>query len=312
MHRYLSAFLALGAWQALSVAAQGDPACLANCGSQVRADFTKFACANADDAPCLCANSDFKFGVRDCSKACGGSDADSDTFLNDNFCIGQAPPAAEPSSEAAPEAPTTAPAEPATTAAEEATTEAAPTTAPEPTTATPEETPVPETTSESIVEETTSESTSETEAAAPTPAAEESTTAAAETQPSTTLATKSRVSSASDASETAGAGTAKDEDATEEKDDEGGLSQTAIIGIAVGAGAGGLALIGLLVWLCLRKRTKKETRPFMEISKPMPADGTGMYTGRRDPFAEKRGEVIEMTSNRYEDMLPRQEPRTVV
>lgn len=44
----------------------------------------------------------------------------------------------------------------------------------------------------------------------------------------------------------------------------------------------------------------------------MPADGAGDYTGRRDPFAEKRGDVIEMQSNRYEDMLPRQEPRTVV
>lgn len=97
-----------------------------------------------------------------------------------------------------------------------------------------------------------------------------------------------------------------------EKEDEG-LSKAAIIGIGVGAGAAALGLAGLLIFLCCRrKRAKKDIRPFIEISKPMPADGAGSYTGRRDPFAEKRGDVMEMQSNRYEDMLPRTEPRTVV
>lgn len=85
-----------------------------------------------------------------------------------------------------------------------------------------------------------------------------------------------------------------------------------MIGIGVGVGAAGLAAIGVLIWFLLRKRSKKDSRPFIEISKPMPADGAGDYTGRRDPFAEKRGDVFEMRTNRYEDMMPRQEPRTAV
>lgn len=306
MHGLLSTFLALGAFQALTVTAQ-DPACLANCASQVRAEFTKFSCANADDAGCLCNNADFKNGVRDCASPCGSAEGDVDTFLNDGFCLAIAPPAEAPSSEAAPQPESTQPPAPESTAAPESSA------APEPTTvAEPEEetkpTPVPETTEE-LAQDTTTEP-----AQAETTAAPESTSVVAETESSTTLST--RTSSASSAGETTGAnGDKEDEDKEDDKndeEDEGGLSQTAIIGIGVGAGAAGLAAVGLLVWLCLRKRNKQDARPFIEISKPMPASGAGDYTGRRDPFAEKRGDVIEMQSNRYEDMLPRQEPRTVV
>lgn len=303
MHSLLSAFVAIGAFQALIVTAQ-DPACLANCASQVRADFTKFSCANADDAGCLCASSDFKNGVRDCSGPCGSADGDVDTFLNDGFCLAQPPPAEEPSDEPAPEASATEPPEPEATEAPESTA------APESTTAQPEEepveTPVPESTEE-VAEE------SSTEVQPETTAAPETSSAAVQTESSTTLST-SRTTGAANAGETAGADEEEEEDKDEDKDDddEGGLSQTTIIGIAVGAGAAGLAAIGFLIWLCLRRRNKQDARPFIEISKPMPASGAGDYTGRRDPFAEKRGDVIEMQSNRYEDMLPRQEPRTVV
>jgi hypothetical protein len=302
MHSLLSAFIALGAFQALAVTAQ-DPACLANCAAQVRADFTKFSCANADDAACLCGNADFKNGVRDCATPCGSADGGVDTFLNDGFCLAQAPPAeastsapaAEPEATQPPAAESTA--APETTAAPESTTAAEPEEQPQPT-------PVPESTEE-LAQDTSTEPVQPETTAAP-----ETTSAVAETESSTTFSTKT--TAASNAGETAGANDDEDKEDKNDDENEGGLSQTAIIGIGVGAGAAALAGIGLLVWLCLRKRNKQDSRPFIEISKPMPAHGAGDYTGRRDPFAEKRGDVIEMQTNRYEDMLPRQEPRTVV
>lgn len=299
MHSLLSAFIALGAFQALAVTAQ-DPACLANCAAQVRAEFTKFSCANADDAACLCSKADFKNGVRDCSSSCGSAEGAVDTFLNDGFCLAQAPPAEAPTSESAPAPGTTQPPAPESTAVPEITAvpESTTTAAPE---EQPQSTPVAETTEQLAVDTSTEPAQPETTAAP------ESTSAAAETEASTTLSTKT--TTASNAGATAGAEDDKNE---EEEENKGGLSNTAVIGIGVGAGAAGLAAIGLLIWLCLRKRNKQDARPFVEISKPMPANGAGTYTGRRDPFAEKRGDVFEMRTNRYEDMLPRQEPRTVV
>lgn len=302
MRNFLFSFVALGALQTLTVTAQ-DPACHANCAAQVRAEFTKFACANADDAACLCAKPDFRNGVRDCSTPCGAAGGNVDTFLNDGFCLGHAAAPAAPSSQPAAAPESTQPPAPQSTAAP-ATTAAAPgsTTAAEPKTE-PQPTPVPKSksTEEHLVQDTS------TEPAKPeTTAAPETTSAAAKTE-ATTLST--RTSATSGAGETAGADGNKKE---EKEKDEGGLSQTAVIGIGVGAGAAGLAAIGLLVWLCLRKRNKGDSRPFVEISKPMPASGAGDYTGRRDPFGEKRGDVFEMQTNRYEDMLPRQVPRTVV
>ncbi|KAK0386703.1 hypothetical protein NLU13_6537 [Sarocladium strictum] len=304
MHSLLSAFIALGAFQALAVTAQ-DPACLANCAAQVRADFTKFACANADDAGCLCSKADFKNGVRDCATPCGSAAGDVETFLNNGFCLAQAPPpaasssAAAPSSAVAPEPATTQPPAPVSTILPETTAAPAPTTAPAPE-AQPQPTTVPDTT-EQLVQDTSSQP-----APAETTAAPETTSAAAETETSSTFSTKT--TAASNAGETAGA----DDETDAKEKDNGGLSKSAIIGIGVGVGAAGLAAIGLILWLCMRKRSKKDSRPFVEISKPMPASGVGDYVGRRDPFTEKRGDVMEMQSNRYEDMLPRQVPRTVV
>lgn len=301
MHRLLSVFVALGAWQALTVTAQdaADPACMANCASQSRADFTKFECANAEDAPCLCGKEDFTFSVRDCSEPCGVSEAEIDTFLADNFCLGQEAPA-QSSDAPEPEATTSDTPDPETTAALEPET----TSAPEPTSA-----PAPETTSEPEPEPETL--TDEAETSTSTSAVPLSTT----------------TSSSSQTSDIAGAGATgtADADDADDADDEddgadkssgggggggGGLSQSAIIGIGVGAGAAGIAVLGVIAWLLIRNR-KKDARQFVEISKPMP-NAAGPYSGRSDPFAEKRGDIIEMQTNRYEDMVPRREPRTEV
>jgi len=326
MRGLLTTLIALSASQILSVAAQADPACLTNCGIQARADFTKYSCGNADDAPCLCAAPDFKNGVRDCATACGAGDGEADTFINDNFCVGQAPAAP---TEEAPEEPATTAAEDAqpepTQPAEEAATTEQPAEDEPSTTEEPKEEP---TTSQEVPEEAPVETPAQTEAEEPIPtppttAQEEETTSAVEESTSAAAETTS-----SDSSDTAGAAKptegAEDDKSNEDDDkdkdegkeeDAGGLSKGAIIGIAVGAGAVGLAILGFLLFLCCRRRGgdgKNDARPFIEISKPMPMSGPGAYTGRTDPFAAEKGNVMELQANRYEDMLPRQVPRTVV
>lgn len=54
----------------------------------------------------------------------------------------------------------------------------------------------------------------------------------------------------------------------------------------------------------------------MEISKPLPGSGL-TYPAREDrernrDSYDKYGNDIEMTANRYEDMVPSQQPRTMV
>ncbi|KAJ6782660.1 hypothetical protein PWT90_00213 [Aphanocladium album] len=92
-------------------------------------------------------------------------------------------------------------------------------------------------------------------------------------------------------------------------------------GISSGAAAGigiGVAIVVVAVAViafCLLKKRKGQAAPrhSMEISKPLPGSGR-TYPARdrdRDSF-DKYGNDIEMTSNRYEDMVPSQQPRTMV
>ncbi|RCI08785.1 hypothetical protein L249_4785 [Ophiocordyceps polyrhachis-furcata BCC 54312] len=89
----------------------------------------------------------------------------------------------------------------------------------------------------------------------------------------------------------------------------GGSSQASVIGIGVGVGAAVVALAGVVICLLLRSR-KQKPRQSMEISKPLPGSGRA-YAGRERGSFEKHGNDIEMTSHRYEDMVPRQQPRTM-
>ncbi len=54
----------------------------------------------------------------------------------------------------------------------------------------------------------------------------------------------------------------------------------------------------------------------MDISKPLPGSGRTYPArddrGRDSDSYDKYGNDIEMTSNRYEDMIPSQQPRTMV
>ncbi|KAF4595287.1 Extracellular membrane protein, CFEM domain protein [Ophiocordyceps camponoti-floridani] len=90
----------------------------------------------------------------------------------------------------------------------------------------------------------------------------------------------------------------------------GSSSQGTVIGIGIGVGAAVIALAGVVICFLLRGR-KQKPRHSIEISKPLPGSGRA-YAGRERNSFEKQGNDIEMTSHRYEDMVPRQQPRTMV
>ncbi|PHH71725.1 hypothetical protein CDD82_6352 [Ophiocordyceps australis] len=90
-----------------------------------------------------------------------------------------------------------------------------------------------------------------------------------------------------------------------------GLSGAAAAGVGVGVGAALIALAGVGVCLFMRNR-KREPRESGDISKPLPGSGRTYPPSREPGSIEKYGNDIEMTSNRYEDMVPRQQPRTMV
>ncbi|EQL02764.1 Extracellular membrane protein, CFEM domain protein [Ophiocordyceps sinensis CO18] len=81
--------LILGAWSALQVIgaiAQHVPACIPGCANQLRSEFAKFSCKNAEDAACLCRANNFVYGVRDCGTHCGANDENVHHFLLGSFC----------------------------------------------------------------------------------------------------------------------------------------------------------------------------------------------------------------------------------
>ncbi|OAA38014.1 hypothetical protein BBO_07394 [Beauveria brongniartii RCEF 3172] len=95
-------------------------------------------------------------------------------------------------------------------------------------------------------------------------------------------------------------------------------------GITSGAAAGigiGVAIVVVAVAViafCLLRNRKKQAAPrhSIEISKPLPGSGP-TYPTRDGPERDrdsydKYGHDIEMTSHRYEDMIPSQQPRNMV
>lgn len=91
------------------------------------------------------------------------------------------------------------------------------------------------------------------------------------------------------------------------------MSYASTVGIGVGVAAAVVAA-GIVGFILLKNRKRKPApRQSMDISKPLPGSGR-TYPERervRDSF-EKYAADIEMTSNRYEDMVPRTQPRTMV
>jgi hypothetical protein len=97
--------------------------------------------------------------------------------------------------------------------------------------------------------------------------------------------------------------------------DSAGLSEAAKIGIGVGVGAVVIAAAAVVACLMLRKRRESQGPPpgidRFKISHPMPSDEHA-YTHNNNSEYDIGGGDLEMKSRRYEDMLPREEPRQMV
>ena len=82
----------------------------------------------------------------------------------------------------------------------------------------------------------------------------------------------------------------------------------------MGAAAGGVALVALAVciFVARRHKTKPGQEKSLKISEPLPGSGR-TYANDHHHQQFKAGTTdLETKSRRYEDMLPRQSPRTMV
>ncbi|KAG8417479.1 hypothetical protein J3458_004982 [Metarhizium acridum] len=143
----------------------------------------------------------------------------------------------------------------------------------------------------------------------------QSTTTSATVETTGTSTKSSLPSSTSDSAASATSSSAATEGSASK-----GLSQAAIAGIGVGIGAAVIAIAGIVICMLLKARRRKPGRHGhnKDISKPLPGPDR-MYAQRdtnfrrdRDHSMEKFGNDLEMTSHRYEDMVPRTQPRTLV
>ncbi|RFU79535.1 extracellular membrane, cfem domain [Trichoderma arundinaceum] len=295
--------------------AQDVPACVPECSNQVRGQFTQYSCVSADDAACLCGNANFGFGVRDCGQSgCGATDVQIQAYLAGSFCQGQAlaftptgapapptsgipssagsPPATTPTGAVTTPSPTTAPAT-SSSIPETIPQTSSPATSPPTTSAPPTTTPA-----------TTGPATAQTSPPSTSTAPPSTSTDAVSSQtspPSSTAATSTDpVTSATESSSPA----SSDTSAAVPQSSGSGLSQGAAIGIGVGVAGGVVAIAFAAVFLFLRNRSQGAHASF-DISQP-PSSGHGQGA------FEKYSNDIEMVSNRYEDMVPRQQPKVMV
>ncbi|KAL2265040.1 hypothetical protein VTJ83DRAFT_7550 [Remersonia thermophila] len=258
-----------------------DP-CGQTCWQNALNNAGAVACA-AMDMNCLCPNVDFHNSINDCSlNACPPGYATTVVNAARVHCAAVAPDVGLPPPPPPPEPPAE-PAPPPETPPETPT--EAPAETPTPTPETPETS-----TNEPPAPTTTNESTSE-------PAAAPTTTSPAETK------------GASPTTETA-----PDATTTEEPSEEpasGGLGEAAKIGIGVGVSAVVIALAAVVAWFMLRRR--RDSSPpasRFNISGPMP-NSEHAHTYHTNNSEYDIGD-LEMKSRRYEDMLPREEPRQMV
>ncbi|KAJ3511007.1 hypothetical protein NM208_g15471 [Fusarium decemcellulare] len=287
----LSTLVALGALQTFGVYAQDDcsiPACI----ERVKGLAPTYDCPDPANADCVCGKEDFAKGIAECARPCGTSDSEILSNVNGGFCAAKqlaSLPAATSSGAA-------------TTSEALSTTSGAPTTTDAPTSSSA----APETTSEAV------ESTTASSSAAAESTATESASASA--SPSASASATDQASSTEGA---AGAGATSDSSAEDDsKDDDSsgsGLSKSAQIGIGIGVTVGILALLGI-AFCFWRRRNQRNNLPRgnAAISHPMPGGGRNYASADQGSIGEKHGYDLEMMSHRYEDMLPRQKPRTMV
>ncbi|RMJ16312.1 hypothetical protein CDV36_003999 [Fusarium kuroshium] len=302
----LSTLVALGALQTLGVNAQDSTACITTCVDSMKQPNAAYNCPD-NTATCICASTEFAKGMAECARPCGVQDTDITGNLASGFCAGlplvQLPAATGVSSEAS-SAPATTSEAAASTSEAVATTEAASSSAAPTTSAAPEET------FSSAAESVPASTSAEAESTATESASASDSTSAS--------ASASATDKASTTEGAAGAGATSDSSDEDDKEEEssgsGGLSKSAQIGIGVGVTAGILALLGIALCFFLRRRSQRNNLPRgnTAISHPMPAGGANYNSADQGSIGEKNGYDLEMMSHRYEDMLPRQKPRTMV
>ncbi|QPC77300.1 hypothetical protein HYE68_008052 [Fusarium pseudograminearum] len=299
MHFSLSTVLALGALHTFGVYAQD---CINTCVENVKPTV---GCADPSDASCVCVSNEFVKGVAECARApaCAAADDAISNAISNGFCVGQQVPAF-------PGATTTPVESAATSEAVAATTSDAPA-APETTAAETTPAALPESSEPSVTSEAAA--TSEAPETTPTDPAESIVSTATEevSASSTDASNSSTTTEAVDAAATSDS--PKDED--EDESAGGGMSGGAKAGVGIGVTIGILALLGIAGFFFWKKRQNQQNLPrgnMDDMSPPMAARDRSYPAPDQGSIGEKNGYDLELMSHRYEDMLPREEPRHMV
>ncbi|KAF5020189.1 hypothetical protein F66182_7794 [Fusarium sp. NRRL 66182] len=305
----LSTVVALGALQTLGVYAQD---CINTCVDQVKPSVPN--CPDPNDAACVCVSTEFAKGIAECARApgCDALDDAITSALTGGFCVGQTVPpfpAAAATSDAATtsEAPatetTSAPGAPETTSALGA---AETTSAPAP---------------DAVTTSSLLPDTPQAPEATPIDSAETPDPTVAEESASATDADSSSATSEAAAADATSDPSSEKEGDGESNEDEGssetGMSSSAKAGVGVGVTLGVLALLGVAGFFFWKKRrSQQDDLPrgnMAAMSPPMSSGSRGYPSPDQGSFGEKHGGYdLEIMSNRYEDMLPREEPRHMV
>ncbi|KAK4120078.1 hypothetical protein N657DRAFT_580352 [Parathielavia appendiculata] len=282
--------LGVRALMLLSLAALASPqtidslqACGKGCYDNVVNKAGEFNCA-AMDFNCLCRVDSFTAGIRDCAlAACGPDYMPTVTNAVAAQCATNAKPAAAPGFVPATSSSSSAPA-PTTT-----------------------EAPTSTSSSSSEVASTTSSSTSTTVSTSTL----SSSSSSAATSSATSMVVPTRVAPSSTSATSTRAAATSSAAATPEPS---GLTEAAKIGVGVGVAAAVIAILALVACVFLRKRRARQLSARTDrfkISHPMPSDEHS-YTRDNNSNHDIGSGDLEMKSRRYEDMLPRQQPRQMV
>ncbi|KAL2186871.1 hypothetical protein L209DRAFT_683890 [Thermothelomyces heterothallicus CBS 203.75] len=252
-----------------------DP-CGQTCVSNTNNLAGQFGCA-AMDFSCLCGVADWGNSIRDCAEgACPPGYAPTVVSAASAVCAtATLPPGApNPTSQTSTSSETPSPTAKGST---ESTEESSSTTK---TSSTKSESSATSTTSTTM----TSSTTSATPTAEPTKTVSSSTTASSTPAASTSEAAKGSAST--------------------------GISEAGKIGIGIGVAAVVIGLAAVAACFMLRKRQATQP-PKFKISHPMPSNEYA-YTNNNHSDNDIGSSELEMKSRRYEDMLPRTEPRQMV
>ncbi|GKU01574.1 hypothetical protein FLAG1_03743 [Fusarium langsethiae] len=298
MHFSLSTVLALGALHTFGVYAQD---CINTCVENVKPTV---GCADPGDASCVCVSNDFVKGVAECARApeCAAADDAITNGISNGFCVGQQVPAFPGAAATPVESAATSDAAAATTSESPAAPE---TTAVETTPAA-----LPESSESSVTLEISA--TSESPETTPTDPAEAGESSATEeaSASSTDASNSSATTEAADAAATSDSAENEDEDESA----GGGMSGGAKAGVGIGVTIGILALLGITGFFW-KKRQNQQNLPrgnMDDMSPPMAARDRSYPAPDQGSIGEKHGYDLELMSHRYEDMLPREEPRHMV